>query len=258
MSRKFACLYLAVALLVSSIWIASADERDTIQQEVQYSAAVEALDAAGLTSRSSNVLPSGEGLALALELGLPEEETISLSQLPTEALKTSQAQEDAARRKQADTAAAAADAAAKEAARQSLLSEYDGVQLTEAVRLRSAADNDTATSLTIDSGKVACIVTQHGEEMAREIERACGRGATLLKATGSYSGLDKQVVMCACGNKQMFLVQRAARQVDPASFTVVMESSEVLGEGFKYAVRRPLNAGTPSTIFRLTAVSRHF
>lgn len=153
MSRKFACLYLAVALLVSSIWIASADERDTIQQEVQYSAAVEALDAAGLTSRSSNVLPSGEGLALALELGLPEEETISLSQLPTEALKTSQAQEDAARRKQADTAAAAADAAAKEAARQSLLSEYDGVQLTEAVRLRSAADNDT--SLTIDSGKVA-------------------------------------------------------------------------------------------------------
>lgn len=77
-------------------WIASADERDTVQQEVQYSAAVEALDAAGLTSRSSNVLPSGEGLALALELGLPEEETISLSQLPTEALKTSQAQEDAA------------------------------------------------------------------------------------------------------------------------------------------------------------------
>ena len=73
MSRKFACLYLAVALLVSSIWIASADERDTVQQEVQYSAAVEALDAAGLTSRSSNVLPSGEGLALALELGLPEQ-----------------------------------------------------------------------------------------------------------------------------------------------------------------------------------------
>ena len=61
-------------------------ERDTIQQEVQYSAAVEALDAAGLTSRSSNVLPSGEGLALALELGLPEEETISLSQLPTDCL----------------------------------------------------------------------------------------------------------------------------------------------------------------------------
>ena len=152
MSRKFACLYLAVALLVSSIWIASADERDTVQQEVQYSAAVEALDAAGLTSRSSNVLPSGEGLALALELGLPEEETISLSQLPTEALKTSQAQEDAARRKQADTAAAAADAAAKEAATETVTANLvtypvitfklhctgtlpDGTQVEELVRL---------------------------------------------------------------------------------------------------------------------------
>ena len=152
MSRKFACLYLAVALLVSSIWVASADERDTIQQEVQYSAAVEALDAAGLTSRSSNVLPSGEGLALALELGLPEEETISLSQLPTEALKTSQAQEDAARRKQADTAAAAADAAAKEAATETVTANLvtypvitfklhctgtlpDGTQVEELVRL---------------------------------------------------------------------------------------------------------------------------
>lgn len=126
MSRKFACLYLAVALLVSSIWIASADERDTVQQEVQYSAAVEALDAAGLTSRSSNVLPSGEGLALALELGLPEEETISLSQLPTEALKTSQAQEDAARRKQADTAA--------EYAQPVHYADYEGTSATNTVR----------------------------------------------------------------------------------------------------------------------------
>ena len=88
MSRKFACLYLAVALLVSSIWIASADERDTVQQEVQYSAAVEALDAAGLTSRSSNVLPSGEGLALALELGLPEEEARAFADAILDAKKS--------------------------------------------------------------------------------------------------------------------------------------------------------------------------
>ena len=82
----------------------------------------------------------------------PEEETISLSQLPTEALKTSQAQEDAARRKQADTAAAAADAAAKEAATETVTANLvtypvitfklhctgtlpDGTQVEELVRL---------------------------------------------------------------------------------------------------------------------------
>lgn len=85
----------------------------------------------------------------------------------------------------------------------------------------------------IDRGKLALIVTGQGQTVAREIERSSGRGATLLKATGSYSGLDKEVVMCACGNKEMFLVQRAARQADPLSFTVIVESSEVLGEGFK-------------------------
>lgn len=85
----------------------------------------------------------------------------------------------------------------------------------------------------IDRGKVALIVTEHGREMAFEIERRTGRGATLLKATGSYSGLDKDVVMCACDNKQMYHVQRAAKECDPAAFTVVLESSEVLGEGFK-------------------------
>ncbi|MEA4920523.1 MAG: YitT family protein [Clostridiaceae bacterium] len=85
----------------------------------------------------------------------------------------------------------------------------------------------------IDRGKLALIVTGHGQTVAHEIELSSGRGATLLKATGSYSGLDKQVVMCACGNKEMFRVQRAARKADPLSFTVIVESSEVLGEGFK-------------------------
>lgn len=85
----------------------------------------------------------------------------------------------------------------------------------------------------IDRGKLTLIVTSVGEQMAIEIERDTGRGATLLKATGSFTGEDKQVVMCACDNKQMISVQRAAKRVDPLSFTVVLESSEVVGEGFK-------------------------
>ena len=85
----------------------------------------------------------------------------------------------------------------------------------------------------VDRGKVALIVTEHGEEIAFEVERLTGRGATFLKAQGSFSKLDKQVVMVACDNKQMFMVQRIAKECDPKAFTVVLESSEVLGEGFK-------------------------
>ena len=85
----------------------------------------------------------------------------------------------------------------------------------------------------VDRGKVALIVTDRGEEIAFEVERQTDRGATFLKAQGSYSKLDKQVVMIACDNKQMFMVQRIAKQCDPKAFTVVLESTEVLGEGFK-------------------------
>ena len=85
----------------------------------------------------------------------------------------------------------------------------------------------------VDRGKVALIVTDRGEEIAFEVERQTDRGATFLKAQGSYSKLDKQVVMIACDNKQMFMVQRIAKQCDPKAFTVVLESTEVLGKGFK-------------------------
>lgn len=85
----------------------------------------------------------------------------------------------------------------------------------------------------IDAGKLALIVTEHGNEIADLIGEYSGRGATLLKGQGSYSGIDKMVVMCACNNKQMVTIRRLVKQADPKAFTVIMESNEVLGEGFK-------------------------
>ena len=58
------------------------------------------------------------------------------------------------------------------------------------------------------------------------------RGATLLSATGSYTGEEKSVVMCACSNKQMHQVQEAVKEVDENAFLVILESNEVRGEGF--------------------------
>ncbi|MFI3208443.1 MAG: YitT family protein [Eubacteriales bacterium] len=85
----------------------------------------------------------------------------------------------------------------------------------------------------IDAGKMTLIVTDFGEEMAEMINEISGRGATLLHGIGSYSKQDKSVVMCACNNKQMYQIKRLAKKIDPKSFTVIMESNEVVGEGFK-------------------------
>lgn len=85
----------------------------------------------------------------------------------------------------------------------------------------------------IDEGKMTLIVTERGEEMAAQIDEYSGRGSTILKGVGSYSKREKAVVMCACNNKQMYTIKKLAKQIDPKSFTIIMESNEVLGEGFK-------------------------
>ena len=85
----------------------------------------------------------------------------------------------------------------------------------------------------IDRGKVALIVTEHGQDICNRIDLVLGRGSTILKGMGSYSKLEKDVVMCACNNKQMYGIRRLIKEIDPKSFLVIMESSEVIGEGFK-------------------------
>lgn len=85
----------------------------------------------------------------------------------------------------------------------------------------------------IDAGKMTLIVTDMGDEMSEMIDLLTGRGSTLLHGVGSYSKAEKAIVMCACSNKEMYQIKKLAKKVDPLSFTIIVESNEVLGEGFK-------------------------
>ena len=89
----------------------------------------------------------------------------------------------------------------------------------------------------IDEGKMTLIVTEHGDDVASQIDAYSGRGSTILHGTGSYSKRKKDVVMCACNNKQMYTIKKIAHQVDPKAFTIIMESNEVVGEGFKEEIK---------------------
>lgn len=86
-----------------------------------------------------------------------------------------------------------------------------------------------------NAGKMTLVVTdtEHGQKICDVIDECCKRGTTILKGQGGYQGDEKQVVMCACSNKEMYLVQHAVKEVDPASFMIVLESNEVHGEGFR-------------------------
>lgn len=85
----------------------------------------------------------------------------------------------------------------------------------------------------MNAGKLALVVTDYGKATADKIDELCGRGATIIKAQGGYRLDSRDVVMCACSTKEMVTVEKAVKQIDPRAFTVILESNEVLGEGFK-------------------------
>lgn len=83
------------------------------------------------------------------------------------------------------------------------------------------------------SGKLALIITASGQAVADAIMDATERGATLLDATGAYSGEGRTMVLCACSKNEIVQVRTAAHRVDHTAMVMICEANEVFGEGFR-------------------------
>lgn len=96
------------------------------------------------------------------------------------------------------------------------------------------------TSLVVDkvmyglgAGKLTVIITTKGQQVADEISEISGRGSTMIRAMGSYTKQDRDVLLCACSKSQAYQVRTIAHRVDPDAFVMITETSEVFGEGFQ-------------------------
>lgn len=85
----------------------------------------------------------------------------------------------------------------------------------------------------IGAGTLAIIITGKGKKMAVRIGEAAQRGVTLLKATGGYTELDRQVLLCACTKSEAYRLKNIVHEVDERAFLMFTETSEVFGEGFR-------------------------
>lgn len=83
-----------------------------------------------------------------------------------------------------------------------------------------------------NAGKLVMIITENGEMITKLIDKVIDRGSTLIRAEGGYKFDDKQVILCACSSKQAYALQEVLHQEDPSSFTIIMDSTEVHGQGF--------------------------
>lgn len=78
-----------------------------------------------------------------------------------------------------------------------------------------------------ESGKLALIITDEGSKIAKRIDSVTGRGATLVRAVGTYSGNDRQMLICACGKAEITKVREEVYKTDPKAFVMITDTDEV-------------------------------
>lgn len=80
--------------------------------------------------------------------------------------------------------------------------------------------------------KMAYIISDQYELIAKEIMETMNRGVTGINATGMYSNRDKKMLFCVVGKKEIVRISEIAKEIDPDAFIIVSDVREVLGEGF--------------------------
>ena len=83
-----------------------------------------------------------------------------------------------------------------------------------------------------DTAKVAYIISDHPEDIAKVILQDLDRSFTYLKGEGGYRGQEKNVILCAFKQREIVTIKETIRRVDPNAFMIVTSAHEVLGEGF--------------------------
>lgn len=84
-----------------------------------------------------------------------------------------------------------------------------------------------------DASTMATVVTRKPKEIAEGIIAELDRSATIIDATGAYSGKDTSVLLCTVRKSQFQKLRRIVYEADPRAFLMAAEASEVLGDGFK-------------------------
>mgnify|MGYP001944222039 FL=1 len=96
------------------------------------------------------------------------------------------------------------------------------------------------TSRTIDivqvglnTSKTLMIITKEPDKIRQALLQDIDRGVTLLKGAGGFTNEERKVIMCVVQQNEYSKTAQVIRSIDIDAFVVVMNATEVLGEGFK-------------------------
>ncbi|SDC58670.1 Uncharacterized membrane-anchored protein YitT, contains DUF161 and DUF2179 domains [Pelagirhabdus alkalitolerans] len=95
------------------------------------------------------------------------------------------------------------------------------------------------TSRTIDlvqvglnSSKNIMVITDEVDSVRKALLHTVDRGVTVWHAEGGYTKENRKMVMCVVNQHEFSRTTQIIKGIDPSAFIVVMNASEVIGEGF--------------------------
>ena len=97
-----------------------------------------------------------------------------------------------------------------------------------------------------NKGKMLLIVTKAERQAAAAIMQRIQRGVTILKGAGAYTGMERQILLCAIRPSEVSLLRTLVYDIDPSAFVVVLSTDEVRGEGFRPLIKYRVDYLLPS------------
>ena len=107
------------------------------------------------------------------------------------------------------------------------------VALTSAITIFVTSKVIDTLAQGVEYAKVIYVITDKGAELSAVLNEHTERGNTLIKAFGGYTGTEKQLLITVTRRNVLSQTLHLIKQVDPAAFTFVTNSTEVHGEGFR-------------------------
>jgi len=83
------------------------------------------------------------------------------------------------------------------------------------------------------ASKLVLIISEKHTQIADRITKRLGRGVTVIKGEGWYTGKERRILFCAVKRSEIFALTELVRRTDSGAFVTVSDARDVLGEGFR-------------------------
>ena len=88
----------------------------------------------------------------------------------------------------------------------------------------------------INLTKCFTIITDKDKEICDYINNELHRGATISECSGAFTGENRKMILTVLKRGQAVALKRFIKETDPQAFTMITNSSDILGKGFRTVV----------------------